>query len=326
MARLNVLLVLPGKDETGPHNRDPQSRMAKARQEARLALALDPDSIDALLALTIIDYRERKLSLAEAEAAFRAVYEKAPNHPNVNLRLAMMLNELGRDREALVYLQKAHELDPFSIYTSRVYLQRLMHARRLQEVEDKVRVDDYKFFEGTYSRLEWALAERDHAAAWQWLDYVRQTVTISPHTVGPKTDPDGENSNRLLSLLDRVITVSETGDPDSDPLLPSDMLAAADEGLILHTYVAMMLGAAGMNEPAFKLANQRIEVDDRYFRQALFRPAFREIRTDPGVMELFEMTTQLDYWLETGFWPDFCNRPQLPYDCEEAALRYRASR
>jgi hypothetical protein len=40
-------------------------------------------------------------------------------------------------------------------------------------------------------------------------------------------------------------------------------------------------------------------------------------------MELFEATTQLDYWLQTSNWPDFCAEQELPYDCEGVARQFR---
>lgn len=39
-------------------------------------------------------------------------------------------------------------------------------------------------------------------------------------------------------------------------------------------------------------------------------------------MKWFDAGTQLDYWMATGRWPDFCADPNLPYDCREAAQRY----
>jgi len=105
-------------------------------------------------------------------------------------------------------------------------------------------------------------------------------------------------------------------------MLPGDFITAADEGLILHAYVALLLGAAGFESPVFDLVQGRLNVDDLYIRSALFRPAFARLRADPGVMQLFDAGTQLDYWLATGRWPDFCDVPGLPYECSQAAQRY----
>ena len=55
----------------------------------------------------------------------------------------------------------------------------------------------------------------------------------------------------------------------------------------------------------------------------LLRPAFTNARQDPGIMEFFASTGQLEYWLKTDTWPDYCSDPELPYDCEEAARRLK---
>jgi hypothetical protein len=43
-------------------------------------------------------------------------------------------------------------------------------------------------------------------------------------------------------------------------------------------------------------------------------------------MELFAASGQLDYWLQTGHWPDYCADPELPYDCEAAGRAIRSDR
>ena len=55
----------------------------------------------------------------------------------------------------------------------------------------------------------------------------------------------------------------------------------------------------------------------------LLRPAFSKARQDPGIMKWLDRTGHLDYWLGTDTWPDFCSDPDLPYNCQDAARRYR---
>lgn len=39
----------------------------------------------------------------------------------------------------------------------------------------------------------------------------------------------------------------------------------------------------------------------------------------PTVMKIWR--SQFDYWRKSGKWPDFCFRPDLPYDCKAEAAR-----
>ena len=56
----------------------------------------------------------------------------------------------------------------------------------------------------------------------------------------------------------------------------------------------------------------------------LFRPSFGTLHLDPRFMAVAKRMGVLDYWKQTGKWPDFCGRPDLPYDCQKEAARLGA--
>jgi tetratricopeptide (TPR) repeat protein len=47
----------------------------------------------------------------------------------------------------------------------------------------------------------------------------------------------------------------------------------------------------------------------------IFRPSFYSLHRDPRFMAIAHRFGLSDFWRETGKWPDFCARPDLPYDC-----------
>jgi tetratricopeptide (TPR) repeat protein len=51
----------------------------------------------------------------------------------------------------------------------------------------------------------------------------------------------------------------------------------------------------------------------------VFYPEMKRFRQDARFMPLARRLGLVDYWLQTGRWPDFCNEPDLPYDCRAAA-------
>jgi tetratricopeptide (TPR) repeat protein len=53
-----------------------------------------------------------------------------------------------------------------------------------------------------------------------------------------------------------------------------------------------------------------------------FRVHMRPVYSDPRFMGVAQRLGLLNYWKETGIWPDFCREPQLPYDCGEEAAKY----
>lgn len=327
IARLNIIVTQtrPGTGDPGFRNVDPPDRLQAARREANAALAIDPGSIDAMLALAIIDYRERADTLAETESRFRRLLDMAPNHPNVNLRMGMVLMEVGRARESLRYWKKAHALDPLSTLAGTFYAEALIHVGHIEEANAIIEEGIYDGFKRSYVRLTMSLLEDDFQGAREFFTGVGDNLVfwMGGLTESADADLDRPDTSRMSRLLDRLVTVAERGDSTVDHEIASDLTRAADEGLILHYYAFQLLAAAGLNDAAFDLARERISLDDMFFRTVLLKPAFRSGRHDPKVMELFEATTQLDYWLQTSNWPDFCAEPELPYDCEEVARQFR---
>ena len=53
----------------------------------------------------------------------------------------------------------------------------------------------------------------------------------------------------------------------------------------------------------------------------LFEPHFRDLRRDPKFMQIAHRLELTPYWQETGKWPDFCEEPDLPYDCKAEAAK-----
>ena len=181
----------------------------------------------------------------------------------------------------------------------------------------------YDWFEHSWLRLTALLVANDFQGARDFFIGSESNVLFGRDGLEESIDADNPNNARLSLLFARLLTVAELADSTMDLTIDSELVKVADEGLVLHYYIFQLLAAAGLNDAAFDLARERISLGDMFFRVVLLRPAFRVARRDPRVMELFEATTQLDYWLQTGNWPDFCTDPELPYECEKAARRFR---
>jgi len=54
----------------------------------------------------------------------------------------------------------------------------------------------------------------------------------------------------------------------------------------------------------------------------VFQPRYGFLQDDVRFMEIMNRWgSQLDYWIKSGNWPDFCSRPGLPYDCKVVAAK-----
>jgi hypothetical protein len=157
------------------------------------------------------------------------------------------------------------------------------------------------------------LAAGDYDAARNW---AHNFATFQNQWLFPGLPP--------LSLLVDFVDAVESRDDAAYQAIRTELLASADRGVLLHHYIFEILAATGFHADAFKLAQERIGKDDFWFRGTLFRPSLKQFRHDPRVMELFEQNGLLEYWQTSGEWPDFCEEPDLPYDCRsEAALLAR---
>jgi len=52
---------------------------------------------------------------------------------------------------------------------------------------------------------------------------------------------------------------------------------------------------------------------------ALFSQNLAPLRQNPRVPQLLARWGLLDYWRQSGKWPDFCGEPGLAFDCKAAA-------
>ena len=232
LSRLHFMLTSPGQAQSGYRNRDPENRLSAARHEARQALTLDPDSIDAQVALNIIDYRARLIPLPEAEQLFRQVVDSAPYHPDANMRMGMLLNEVGRLEDALNYLGNSAATDPLALQCVGLYLQALQFTGRDEKARQLLDSGQTPWFPYSYVRLEHALTEENFTDAEQWLELVGQLPYFSSHGAAMLLPEVPQDPKRLMSLLTRVVQLAQTGQPASDENLPAEFIAAADDGLI----------------------------------------------------------------------------------------------
>ena len=315
-----------GPAKPGPGDPIWSERLRAARQDAETALAIDPDNVEARLALTLIDYREQAVSLSTTVFRMRSLLAVTPNQPKVNFRMGMLMGSVGRFEDAIRYFGRALALDPLTILNAALYGDALLCAGRMDESMAFIRAQGvYERYQRTYTGLVMNLLAGNFQDAREAFTELgpRDIFIVDGVIEIPTMNVDSRNTQRLSELMARVIDAAEQADATENPALASELEAAADEGLILHFYVAQLLAAAGMQDAALDLVVRRISAGDTLVRESgiILRPAFAEARQDPGIMKWLRATGQLDYWLETDTWPDFCSAPELPYDCAEAARR-----
>ena len=86
----------------------------------------------------------------------------------------------------------------------------------------------------------------------------------------------------------------------------------------------MALGTFSQVDEAYRVMLSPAQIEDEILNSDIFfRPFMRSIRADPRFMRVASELGLVDYWRKSGAWPDFCNEPELPYDCRKEAAKYR---
>jgi tetratricopeptide (TPR) repeat protein len=289
---------------------DPLEPVPTARRAAQRAVEQNPCSIDGRLAMAIVDWRQRSKPVAESVAEFRAILDSAPNSPTVLARMGMLYHELGQMDDAARMFAQAYRLDPLSANTTAFYVWILYTAGNRDEAKMLASTtrEQWPWVANLYEVQEFPrlLAEENYDAARRWIREYSTAEGVRPTLL-----------RQTGSLLIEFVDVAESGDESQYEDVLSRLLLAAEDNRMTHNYLFELLAVAGFHDDAMALARERIAGNDFWFRGSLLRPTLKAFRSDPAVFELFEMNGLLEYWHTSGEWPDFCEDPELPYDCRD---------
>ena len=95
-------------------------------------------------------------------------------------------------------------------------------------------------------------------------------------------------------------------DSSTTALAIRDIREAADRSRISPENAVMMMAGLGDPREAIKAANRALDRHEALEPWFLFAPISRSVRQDPGFVQLAARLGLIDYWRETGKWPDFC--------------------
>ena len=242
-----------------------------------------------------------------AKKLMRAGLATDPEWPRSNAFLASQLSESGRLTEATFYMRKATAADlQTDVSPDRAWLEAAAGGQTgpcIETVSRLVNVDGISSYWGELLSCQiwaghWDTALATLAAAPSaptagtplndaWIAFVGAAKTRAPADIGRA---------RKLALV-----------------------TAAESGLAKWSAV-LDLAYLGLLDDAFALAEQYTHYDDFTF-DFLFFPTAAPLRKDARFIGLTARIGLVDYWTKSGHWPDFCNEPDLPYDCRaEAAL------
>ncbi len=106
--------------------------MPKAKQEALIALQLDPDLAEAHASLGQV-LQNYDFNFAEAEREYKRAIELNPSYASAHQWYGELLSSIGRFDESQASIDRALQLDPFSLVINRMKGSTLVYAGRWDE-------------------------------------------------------------------------------------------------------------------------------------------------------------------------------------------------
>jgi DNA-binding winged helix-turn-helix (wHTH) protein/tetratricopeptide (TPR) repeat protein len=286
----------------GPSLRDGATRRS-ANADFERAQSLDPalgTNFVAAAALVPASDWSGRLNTLEAGIA------RDPDEQLTYQALSAQLAAVGLVHESVDAARRAAALKPLSVNARATLIWSLVHggeialaraelatARKLWPDADEL--DSVRF------SLE--LRYGDAAAAQRMLDAGQATLggcVGGDLLMRARLSPTKRNVADLI----RFVAVDTRA---RSATAPAQMLSLAQFGATDEIY-------AILDRPGAISALQRDS-------EILFRPQFSSMRRDPRFTQLTAQLGLLQFWSESGRWPDFCSDSGLAYDCKAEAAR-----
>jgi DNA-binding winged helix-turn-helix (wHTH) protein/TolB-like protein len=295
-----------------PDQSEPLRR--EAERQARQALAIDPKSGFAYLALA----RTHPVThWASAEAQYLKGLTVEPGNWPLVIEESRLQQQTGRLRAATLTAQRAVALDPFQpgpSYTLALLLAATGDPGQAGKLVDRMQALWPGHLLTPITRLWVAVIDGDPksalAAAPNVRFYAMNDVARTAWQAYFAAQPPANEAARLRLTSEMIRTASAQG--------------RLDPG-----WAMTMLAGLGDVDGAFAASDRyatAFHTYDPIYPPYLFLPQTAAMRLDPRFMKLAARLGLVDYWRTTGNWPDFCAEPGLPYNCKAEAARLASGR
>jgi TolB-like protein len=284
---------------------------ALIEQEAKKALATDPDNLDALVAqlFALPPFGEFPEGGRRLERL-----RNSPGRGDGKKYVGWYMRTLGMVEESVMAAQAAYELDPLHAMTINQLALAKLAAGHLDKAaplyENLVESNPGMSFPVSSLLRVYAFQETwtgvDHLIALAEKRSLREFSEGLPF-IRAKRNPTRDNIGAIGSALQRC---AEAGAVDV-----SRLVYAAHLGLVDQAYAAAAVSRLGPGRAADDIMGP-----DAYRTSLLFQANMPELRNDKRFPELCARLGLVGYWVETQNWPDCWN--EVPYDfkaaCENA--------
>jgi DNA-binding winged helix-turn-helix (wHTH) protein/TolB-like protein len=287
----------------------PQERaqlQRRGREEAVRAIGMNPaaagSAYDALARLV------PPQAVGKREALLLQGLSKGPDFPFLNMRECQLLLEVGRAGEAFGYCERALALRPMAPQIGHSYV-RALYARGSTERAHNA-IQKIARFHPNHVPTR---AIRFDLAAFGGYDGEARAILANPGLRPVEVAEEGVPAMLLFLRARKTRTVS-----DIDRALAALDLASR-RGSVDRSYYVLAAADLGRHDLAFEALEE--PVAQGYARYFLLTPPAAPLWRDPRFWRASQRLGFVDYWRQSGHWPDFCSEPAFSVDCPKAAAR-----
>jgi len=243
-----------------------------SREMAEKALAIDPDLVEALLALADIQM-EYDWDMEAAEASYLRALAVRPSDAEGLRTYGYFLVTDGRFDEAIEYYHKAMEVDPLQVRTYTGLTYALLFAERfddLNEVGEKL---------AQHQGTEYVK---------RWRHFIDLAVLRSKGDYAELVKYLPEEPSTIMDLRDAAISHYHLGHEEQARQLLEQLIGVVEETKL--EYLAVAAAMAQMNKPDQAMEYLEKSMAAREVNNAIVRidPDFRPLYKDPRFLDLLD--------------------------------------
>jgi len=225
-----------------------------------------------------------------------------PDNPDILTFQAIALTNLGRMEDALAATRRAVKADPLSPSARDALITSLLNSDQVDAAKNELQISE-QLWPGATNVLQ-----SRFAVEFRFGDARRAMQIMKSGQLGAAYNTNAAHESYLQAKIDPSQQNKEIAVVNARALYRQDPRAA--------WVYARALAEFDRHE---ELINFLLTADSRVpytTTWVIFRPSFHALHKDQRFMAITHRFGLTDYWRQTGEWPDFCARPDLPYDCK----------